>query len=107
MDKFDKKKETYLKGGTILSETSIEFKDGETVLDLLIRIGKNNRIKIDRNGSYINGINNIMEKDCGDLSGWMYSVNGEFPSYGANSYKLKKGDKVRWLYTCDLGKDLK
>lgn len=106
-DNFNKSKEKYLNGGTILQEIQVEFKDGETVFDLLIRVGKNNRIKVDSTAGYVSGINNIMEKDCGKLSGWMYSVNGNFLSSGSNSYKLKNGDKVQWAYTCDLGKDLK
>jgi len=36
----------------------------------------------------------------------MYSVNGEYPNYGASSYNLKDGDKVEWRYTCNLGSDV-
>ena len=36
----------------------------------------------------------------------MYKVNGSFPNYGCSSYKLKAGDIVEWVYTCDLGKDV-
>ena len=55
---------------------------------------------------YIEGINNLYEFDCGQNSGWMYSVNGEYPNYGASSYNLKDGDKVEWRYTCNLGSDV-
>ncbi len=36
----------------------------------------------------------------------MYQVNGEFPNYGCSKYKLKDGDRIAWVYTCDLGKDV-
>ena len=55
---------------------------------------------------YIEGIHNLYEFDCGDLSGWMYKVNGWFPNYGCSRYQLKQGDVIEWVYTCDLGKDV-
>ena len=55
---------------------------------------------------YVEGISNIYEFDCGDLSGWMYCVNGEFPNYGCSGYKVKPGDRIEWKYTCNLGEDV-
>ena len=52
------------------------------------------------------GIANIYEHDCGDNSGWIYMVNGSSPGYGCSNYKLKEGDKVEWIYSCDYGKDI-
>lgn len=46
------------------------------------------------------------EFSCGALSGWMYRVNGEFPNYGCSRYRLSDGDKIEWVYTCNLGKDV-
>ena len=57
--------------------------------------------------AYIEGINNIYEFSCGELSGWMYCVNGEYPNVGCSDYKIKDGDNIEWYYTCDLGEDLK
>ena len=58
------------------------------------------------NSYYIEGINQLYEFDCGDKSGWMYSVNGWYPNYGCSSYEVKDGDKIEWRYTCDLGSDV-
>ena len=58
------------------------------------------------NSAYIEGINNLYEFDAGELSGWMYCVNGEFPNYGSSGYKVKPGDKIEWHYSCDLGRDV-
>jgi len=58
------------------------------------------------NSAYIESINNLYEFDVGELSGWVYEVNGWFPNYGCSRYQLLDGDVVRWLYTCDLGKDV-
>ena len=58
------------------------------------------------NSAYIEGIGNLYEFDCGEQSGWMYAVNGWFPNYGCSRYALKDGDTVKWVYTCDYGKDV-
>ena len=55
---------------------------------------------------YIAGINYIYEMDFGDLSGWVYHVNGITPSRGCGEYVLEPGDRIEWLYTCELGNDL-
>ncbi|MDR0904953.1 MAG: S-layer homology domain-containing protein [Oscillospiraceae bacterium] len=58
-------------------------------------------------GLYIESINGLAEFDKGSGSGWMYSVNGVFPEYSASLYALTGGETVNWLYTRDLGEDLK
>lgn len=98
-------------GGIILSAHTVTFFEGESVFDLLTRELKNNKIHIEfnktANGSaYIEGINNIYEFDCGDLSGWQYKVNGKVPGVSCSDYYLKQGDIVEWVYTCDFGNDI-
>ena len=56
--------------------------------------------------AYIEGIHNLYEFDVGELSGWMYSVNGRFPNYGCSQSILQDGDVVCWVYTCDYGADV-
>ena len=113
MDSLDsEKRELVPENGVIFPETTVVFYEGESVFNLLKREMKQNKIHMEfRNtpiykSAYIEGIGNIYEFDCGELSGWMYKVNGVFPNYGCSSYTLKKGDKVEWLYTCDLGADV-
>ena len=106
------KKELIPTDGVILSERQVEFFEGETVFNLLKRELKKNKIHMEfvntpvYNSAYIEGIANIYEYDCGELSGWMYRVNGIFPNYGCSQYKLSSGDKVEWLYSCNLGADI-
>lgn len=106
MGELKKGKENTLGNNGIIFSAEVEFTEGETVLDVLKRIGSNNGISIANNGGYIMGINGLDQKDCGAQSGWMYSVNGTFPSKSVNKYVLSNGDKVKILYTCSLGKDL-
>ena len=56
--------------------------------------------------AYIEGIDNLYEFSCGELSGWMYCVNEEYPHVGCSSIKVQDGDEIEWHYTCDLGSDL-
>ena len=108
----DNKKEIIPSNGVILSQKQVEINDGDTVFDVLLRETRKQRIHMDfvespvYGSAYIKGINNIYEFDAGELSGWMYSVNGVFPNYGCSIYNLNDGDVIQWMYTCDLGKDL-
>lgn len=113
MDLFNKDKMSVLpKDGVIYAERTVTFYEGESVFDILARETKKNRIHMEHesfplyNSEYIEGINNIYEKDCGEGSGWMYKVNGWIPNYGCSRYQVKSGDKIEWIYTCDLGHDL-
>ena len=56
--------------------------------------------------AYVSGIGNLYEFDFGGLSGWVYSVNGRMPSVSCGEYVLSDGDKIEWMYTCDLGNDV-
>ena len=113
MDKCDKnKRELVPEDGWILEPTEVVFFDGENVFQVLKRTCKQNGIHMEfentpiYNSAYIEGIHNLYEFDVGELSGWMYSVNGWYPNYGPSRYALKDGDVVEWRYTCDLGFDV-
>ena len=98
--------------GVIFAEKEVVFYEGESVFDILLREMKQNGIHMEfvdtpiYNSAYIEGIANLYEYDCGELSGWIYRVNGWVPNYGCSRYELKDGDRVEWLYTCDLGRDI-
>lgn len=120
LDNWDKlspelKSEKYVpKDGVILKKTEYVLRSGDTIFDILDRAVRHNRIQMEFQGAdknsydsvYIKGINFLYEFSCGPLSGWMYSVNGKFPDYGVNKYKLKDGDVIEFNYTCNLGRDL-
>jgi hypothetical protein len=98
--------------GVILAATPVSFHGGESVFNVLQREMKRAGIHMEfentpiYNSAYIEGINNLYEFDVGELSGWMYRVNGWYPNYGCSRYQLKDGDVIEWHYTCDLGRDL-
>ncbi|MBR6702447.1 MAG: DUF4430 domain-containing protein [Clostridia bacterium] len=101
--------------GIILPETEFTLDEGSTVYDCLVYAAKKYKIQIedntqtlsDHSRAYIAGINYLYEFDYGNLSGWMYSVNGEFADRGCGEYTLNDGDSIKWQYTRNIGDDLK
>ncbi len=120
LDNYDKlakplRSEQYVPSdGVILAETEYVLRQGDTVFDILDRACRYNKIQMEYQGAdanryntvYVQGINHLYEFSCGRLSGWIYKVNDEPADRGASAYKLKNGDSIAWLYTCDLGRDV-
>ncbi len=110
----EKEKQGYVpSNGTILATSTVSFKEGDTVLDVLKAVCSAADIQLEYSfsalygSSYVEGINNLYEFDCGNESGWMYKVNGWFPNYGCSKYELHDGDVIVWCYTCKgLGADV-
>jgi hypothetical protein len=113
IDWLDKEKvELVPEDGVIFATKTVTFYEGESVFNVLQREMKIAKIHMEftntpiYNSVYIEGINNLYEFDCGELSGWMYKVNNWFPNYGCSRYQLKEGDVIEWVYTCNLGVDV-
>lgn len=104
----DSKKDIIPSDGTILATTTVTVEEGQSVYDALRKACQQAGIPLDASGAnaygttYVKGINNIYEFDCGSLSGWKYCVNGVYPNYGCSSYILKEGDRIVWNYTCTM-----
>ena len=108
----DEKKDIIPSDGIIFPKQSIVFEEGESVFDVLLRVMRENKIHLEYestpslNSTYIEGIANIYEFDCGSMSGWIYKVNEKSQNFGCSDYILKDGDFVEWIYSCDLGSDI-
>ncbi len=98
--------------GIIFPEKEVMFYEGESVFNVLLREMKRAGIHMEYvntpiyKSAYIEGINNLYEFDCGELSGWIYRVNGLKPDYGCSRYPLSEGDRIEFDYTCNLGDDI-
>lgn len=109
----EEKRKLIPENGIIFAEKEVEFTPGESVFDILKREMQNNKVHMEFNESpvyktaYIEGIGNIYELDCGELSGWMYMVNGKSQGMGCSQYIVKANDRIEWQYTCDMGRDLR
>lgn len=88
----------------IFYKGTLSFTDGESAYELLKRICRDNKIALDSQYTplfgtyYVKGIGNLYEFDCGEESGWKYSVNGVLPGTGSSGYLVKSGDKLRFYY---------
>ena len=113
MDKLDKAKTAIIpEDGVILAETVVHYNAGDSVLDVLKQVTRDNKIAMEfedspaYGGGYVEGIANLYEFDCGDTSGWEFCVNGWFPNYSSENYEVGDGDVILWRYSCDNGKDI-
>lgn len=99
--------------GIIYYSQNVVFYEGESAFNVLSRELKQNRIHFEFSISpiyktaYIEGIANLYEFDCGELSGWIYKINGETLNMGCSLYEVKEGDVIEFLYTCNMGNDVK
>lgn len=113
LDKLAEGKESLIpENGWLFYATDIAFNDGDTVFDVLKRELKSRTMHLEFTSTpalgtvYIEGICNIYEFDCGELSGWQYKVNGVFSGVGCSLSELSDGDVIEWMYTCDMGRDI-
>ena len=96
--------------GVILGETEIWLAEGKTAFDQLAEATRQAQIQMEYDGTvagaYVRGIGYLYEYDFGNLSGWMYRINGKMADVGAGQYTLREGDRIDWVYTTNIGKDV-
>ena len=88
--------------GTILKETELELKEGATALDALKESGKD----CAETGGMVTEINGLAGGAAGEMSGWLFKHEGDFPPVGAGDLELKNGDRVEFVFTTNGGEDL-
>lgn len=86
--------------GIIYKTEAAAFSKGESAFDILKRELTANKIhfEFNQNPVYLQGIGNIYERDFGDMSGWVYTVNGESPTVGCAEYFPESGDVICFEY---------
>jgi hypothetical protein len=109
MDKLSRQKIDLIPAdGVILPKETLAFLSGDSVFDVLYRTLKEKGIHIEfvntpmYNSVYVEGIANLYEFDCGDTSGWTYTVNGLSPMHGASQHKVEVGDDIEFVYKCSI-----
>ncbi|MBU9712005.1 DUF4430 domain-containing protein [Evansella tamaricis] len=88
--------------GTLVSEKKVDFKEGDTVLDILLKTS----VVVDYTGggatAYVYGIADLFEFDYGPRSGWIARVNGNDLTKSSGTTTVKEGDKITWVYLEDF-----
>lgn len=89
--------------GVMLGAVELAVSRGSTVLDALTEAARLYQLQLEYSGggsmAYVSGIEYLYEFDGGELSGWIYRVNGVAPSVGCGGYTLADGDVIEWEYT--------
>ena len=89
--------------GACMANEQVQVPAGSSVYDALLATG----LSIGGSSSYVSSISGLAEKFPGHaLSGWMYSVDGDFPNVSCGGYSLQGGESIVWVYTLDAGNDL-
>lgn len=84
-----------------LAKTSVTVDKGSYVIDAVKKVLSIAGIPYANENNYISSVKGLKEFDNGDLSGWMYTLNGKYPSLGIGEQKLSNGDKIVFHYTDD------
>ena len=95
--------------GVVLPVTEMELNRGATAAEQLVAAARMHNIHIENEGGvsdYISGMAYLYEYDFGDLSGWVFCVNGEVAAVGCGEYVLSEGDSVEWVYSLEMGMDI-
>ena len=86
---------------TWIPKTKITLDKESYVIDAVKKALSLNDIPYKIQSNYINEIKGLSEFDNGKLSGWMYTLNGKYPSLGINEQKLSSSDNIVLHYTDD------
>lgn len=88
--------------GNTIMRGNLTVEKGANAYSVLKELSAQKGIKVSTSGFgsmvYVRGIGDLFEKQHGNLSGWMYKVNGKNLNMGAGNYTLNNGDQVVWYY---------
>lgn len=97
------------RGGLVTwaEDSDVPAREGQTVWDVLKPLLDDEGLSYDTrdsseyNSVYIAGINGLGEFDNGSNSGWMYTVNGDYPNRGVSAWYVHDKDEIVLHYTDD------
>ena len=84
------------------TDFDLEVPEGATAYDALVATGADVNASDSDYGMYVAGIDGVAAGDFGDMSGWMFEVNGEMAEVGCSQYELADGDVVTWTYVTEF-----
>ncbi len=74
---------------------------GVTVYQALIDTGLDLKVSSSSGTAYVDGINGVVASETGPNAGWLFTVNGQTPSVGADAVVINDGDEIIWKFTSD------
>lgn len=88
-----------------IAKTKISLEKNAYVIDAVHKALSLSGIPYQAEENYISSVRGLSEFDNGDYSGWMYTLNGKYPTKGVAEQKLKNGDVIVFHYTDDYTKE--
>lgn len=83
----------------ISASMAVDLTSGSTAYDALKVVCDANKLEITGDPSYVKTIGGLGEGSFGATAcGWMYDINGEFPTSSANECVLNDGDILTWAF---------
>jgi len=84
---------------SVSCEKELTLSSGMTAYDALKELCDEEGYEITGDPSYVKTIGGLGEGSFGTAPcGWMFSVDGEYPSVAANELKLEDGSKLVWEF---------
>lgn len=77
---------------------------GVTVYQALVDTGLDLKVSSSSGTAYVDGINGVVASETGPNAGWLFTVNGQTPSVGADAVVINDGDEIIWKFTSDYTK---
>lgn len=90
---------------TWIPRTKVTVDKGSYLIDVIEKVLSLNGMPYENLGNYISGIKGLYEFNNGDMSGWMYLINGRYSLYGVNEQVVRNGDEIVFHYTDDYSKE--
>lgn len=69
----------------------IEAESGQTLMEVMVQ-----EYEMEDEGGFIHSIEGY-EQDPDNNRWWLYEINGEQPTVGANDYEVEDGDSIKWM----------
>ena len=74
---------------------------GGTVYDALLDTGIDLDVSASSGSTYVDGIGGVVASKISPMAGWLFTVNGETPSVGADGVQIADGDEIVWTFYSD------
>lgn len=83
-----------------VKEDAFIAEEGSTVLEAtqLYCMSHDISISVDTSKGYVTEIAGLTEGDFSEMTGWVFTVNGEMGTLGANQQIIEEGDKIVWEF---------
>lgn len=82
----------------IMFDGTLDLEEGATIYDALVASGVNITSSDSSYGKYVSAINGLAAGDQGEMSGWIFTLNGEDVMVSADQQELADGDSIAFNF---------